>query len=292
MGAKEPKDVKQTNSVQLSPEQQQVFELAFPSVEKYASATPQIFNGTTVADFTSPEIQGQQALLQAAQGQVSQLAGAGSTANQFLMDPAILSPDSNPFLKSYGDNLTRTITDNLMQNILPGINRESVVAGGPYSAATTRPAIAEGLAIQGTGREIAGGLSSLYSNAYGQGLDALKSGIQLNPQTMASQLVGGSVQGAVGAQQRAMEQAKLNEQVQKFYLQQNLPFLKAQDLFSLISAMPGGQGVSTVSGAQPGKSPAMGALGGAASGAAIGSAIPGVGTAIGAGLGGLAGLFL
>jgi hypothetical protein len=113
----------------------------------------------------------------------------------------------------------------------------------------------------------------------------------LNPQTIASMLTSGQVQAGVGEQMRGMEQAGIDEAVNKFYLQQQLPMLKAQDILGLMGSLPGGSGVSTVTGAQPQTSKVGGALGGAATGASIGSAIPGIGTALGAGIGGLLGLF-
>lgn len=284
LSPKEDKPVTQTNKVELSPEQKKIFNLALPSINQAAETDPQVFGGTGVAGFTPVEQQAQQQLLQTANGSVSQLAGAGANAQQFMLDPSMmLSPDQNPYVTAYGDTIVRQLTDNLQRNILPGLDRQSSVTQGPYGA-TSRLGIAQGNAIGQTSQAGGDALSKLYSTAYGQGLDAMGAAAQRNPGTMASQLMGGEVASAVGGQQRAMDQALLDEEISKFYLQQQLPFLKAQDLMSLMSGMPGGTGVSTVTGAQPGKSPIMSGLGGAAAGmAAFGP--------IGAGIGGLLGLF-
>lgn len=292
MGGSAPAKTTQTNKVELSPEQQKVFNLALPSIEQAAAQDPQIYGGSAVAGFNPTEIAAQQAILGAAGGTVNQLAGAGAAANQFMLDPAMmLSPDQNPYVTGYGDTIVRQLTQNLQQQILPGLNRQSEVTQGPYGS-TSRLGIAQGNAIGQTAQAGGDALSKLYADAYGSGLEAMGRGLALNPQTIASQLTSGQAMDAVGGQQRAMEQALLDEQVNKFYLQQQLPFMKAQDLMALITGMPGGQGVSTVKGAQPQSGGLMAGLGGAASGAVLGSMIfPGVGTAVGAGLGGLLGLF-
>jgi hypothetical protein len=55
----------------------------------------------------------------------------------------------------------------------------------------------------------------------------------------------------IGGQQQGMEQAQLDEMIQRFYTQQDLPLLQSQQLMALIQGMPGATGVSTVRGAQP-----------------------------------------
>jgi hypothetical protein len=291
MGAPDSKPLTQTSETQLSPEQKQVFNLAFPSVKKYATATPQLYKGPTIAGFNPLETQAQNQTVAAAGGNVADLANSGAAAQSFLLSPDILSPDSNPYLKGYGDNLVRTVTDNLMERVLPGIRSGTRVNEGVYSSGNTRQGISEGLAIGKTAQEASGGLADLYSKSYATGVDAMGSAVSRNPATMAAQFIGPEATAAVGAQQRAMEQAKFDEAEKRFYLTQQFPFLKARDLFDFISAMPGGKGVTTVDGAAPGKSKLSGALGGAATGAAIGSVVPVVGTGIGAALGGLAGFF-
>lgn len=291
MGSKAPAQTTQVNKVELSPEQQKVFNLAMPSIEQAAGQTPQIYGGSTIAGFNPAEHLGQASVLNAAGGSMGQLAQSGANAQQFLMDPSMLSIESNPYLQGYGASIAGGMTQNLQENILPQLGRQSAVSQGPYGA-TSRQGIAEGLAVKGTQGAIGDALQKLAFEAYNRGMTGMERGLALNPQTMASQMLPGQAAGAVGGQQRAMEQAMLDEQVNNFYLQQQLPFLKAQDLMGLISGMPGATGTSTVTGAQPQGNKAMGALGGAASGAMMGSMImPGVGTVIGGGLGALAGLF-
>lgn len=283
-GSKAPATTTQKNTVELSPEQKKLFNLALPSINQAAGQDPQIYGGSGIAGFNPVEQQAQQSLLNTAGGTVSNLAGSGANAQQFMLDPSMmLDPAKNPYVTAYGDTITRQMTDNLQRQILPGLQRQSAVTQGPYGA-TSRLGIAQGNAIGQTGQATGDALTKLYSGAYGQGLDAMGAAVGRNPATIGSQLIGGEVASAVGGQQRAMDQALLDEEISKFYLQQQLPFLKAQDIMSLMGSMPGGAGVSTVTGAQPSSNKGLSALGGAAAGmSAFGP--------IGAGIGGLLGLF-
>jgi hypothetical protein len=118
---------------------------------------------------------------------------------------------------------------------------------------------------------------------------------------MQGLLAPATVVAGVGDQRRELAQAQSNQavnnanndaalQAQMQWLQQQLPYLQAQQLYGLVNSIPGATGVSTATGAQPSVSPLQGALGGAATGASIGSIIPGIGTTVGGGLGGIFGL--
>lgn len=285
--------VTSTNTIQLSPEQQQIADLAFPGVRRYANNPIDLWSGPTVAGFNANETAGQNAVINAATGAGNHLAELGLNAQNFMLNPAILSPDTNPFLRQQGDYITQTVTDNLMRNILPGIRRGAVMNGGAFSA-STRPDIASGLAVGETGKHISGALSDLYNRSYQQGLSTMLGAQGLNPQVQAQQLFGGLTQAGVGAQQRAMEQAQLDAEITNFYLSQPgvLDFLRAQDLYSLIGSMPGATGVSTATGAVPEANPVAGGLGGMMTGFQLGNMIPIPGAGIVGGLlGGLAGAF-
>jgi hypothetical protein len=290
MGSKPQAQTSQTNKVELSPEQQELADLALPFAQKYASkniTAPQ----AQVAGFSPDEIAAQDSARAMATGQMTQNAQQAAASNQFLMDPSILSPDSNPYLARQGEDITRTITNNLTTSILPSLRAGSVVAGGMNSGGNTRRALAEGAAVGKTTQELGGALNQLYGNAYNTGLSTMTNAIGQNPAVMQGLLYPSLVQSGIGNQIRGMEQTQMDAATQNSWMQQMMPFLQAQQIYGLIGGMPGGQGVSTVTGAQPQTNPVMGGLGGAASGAMMGSMLmPGIGTAVGAGLGGLAGL--
>lgn len=289
-GNSDPPQVKQDTVAGMNPEQQAMYNMALPFINQYANSGLPTLPTNTVAPLTGDQIQAQQKAMTAANG-TAPLAQQAQTANSFLVNPDILSPDSNPYLKQYGDAVARSMSDNLNENVLPGLRSGATSAGGMYSGGATKEGIQLGLASGKNSLAIGDALKGLYSNAYGQGLSAMQGGINSVAQTQNNQLFPAEVQAAVGTQNQTQAQTELDAQNNLAQLQQMLPFLKAQDLMSLIAAIPGGSSSSTVTGALPKSGGgAMGALGGAASGAALGSMLfPGIGTAVGAVGGGLLG---
>jgi hypothetical protein len=74
-----------------------------------------------------------------------------------------LPGQQNPYTQQMGQDITRQVTNNLQRNILPGIGRGAVAAGG-YGG--SRQGIAEGLAIGETNNNLAGQLANLYGNQF------------------------------------------------------------------------------------------------------------------------------
>jgi len=150
---------------------------------------------------------GQQMGLDAVSGMQPGIEGA-QQAGQFLTNPNILSPDSNPYLQAQGQAAVSPIFQNLMNTILPGIRNNAGMAG---QMGSSRQGIAEGLGIQGamnTGGNI---LSDLFSRAYGQGLGAMGQGLSLAPQTAALGQMTSEIYRQIGAEQQAMPFSQLNQ---------------------------------------------------------------------------------
>lgn len=291
MGSKAPKSTTQTNTVKLGPEQQAIADLAAPLAEQYAQTPIQLPAGSGIAGFNPYELQAQQLALSTAQGGGQGLADQSLATNRFLLDPALLNPESNPALGAHGEAITRNLTQNLTDRILPSLRAGSTVAGGAYSGGNTRGQVAEGLAAGRTSQAAGDALANLYNQAYSTNIGALGDALRVSPLTQAGALTPSQTVGGVGAQNRAFEQATLDESRNRFLLEQSLPLIQAKELYGLISGIPGGSGVSTVVGAQPGTNPILGGLGGAATGASTGFMLGGPpGAAIGGGLGLLAAL--
>lgn len=285
-----PQTVYQINKQELSPEQKKIFNLAFPLAEQAASKPLEVYPGQGIVGFNPTEMQAMNMAKQVALG--DQIGGAAATANQFLLDPALLSPESNPYLQQYGNFVAETMGNQFTQQIAPAIRSGATMSGGMFSGGSSREGIAQGLAAGETARATGGTLANLYSQAYQSGLGAMGDALKTAPLTQAGQLFGTNVMSAVGGQQRMLDQALLDDAIQKFYLEQQLPMLQAKDLMGLVTGMPGGAGVSAVSGATPSASPVMSGLGGAMAGGVLGSTLFGasMGGPVGAGLGLLAGL--
>jgi hypothetical protein len=273
--------IQQTNRIELSPQQQQISNLAFPFAQQFGSTPLQLPEGSGIAGFTPAELQAQQGALNVAQGDQLGSTAAASLGN--ILSPGFLSPESNPFLAAQGQAVTEATTENLLRNILPALRTGASVAGGPFSGGSSREGIAQGLAAQGTSAEIARALAGLQAQNFQTGLQAQGQAFGQLPTVQAAGLFGPGVQGAVGAQQRGLEQAQLSEQQQRQTLEQLLPLLQSQQLFGLLAGTPGATGVTSVQGAQPsGPGLLQAGLGGASVGGSVGG-VPGA--FIGGGLG-------
>lgn len=118
-----------------------------------------------------------------AAGQAIQGAGAnlgmGGGALQTMLDPnQMLNPDSNPYLGRYADAMSRPVTQALTERILPAIRSDAISSGG-YGG--SRQGIAEGIAARGAAEAIGDRTAGLYSNAYGQGLNAMQGAAGMLP---------------------------------------------------------------------------------------------------------------
>ena len=284
----------QTSEVKLSPEQREMFGLAFPYARKYAMNPLKQFEGTGIADFNPDEALAQARLKNSVVPQLDDLAASAASSNKMLMDPKfMLDVENNEYLRGATRAMTGDVTRNLMENIMPGVRAGAIQQGGMYGGGSSRQGIAEGLAIGRTNQGLSDATARMMFDAYNRGLSGIGEAINRNPSVQGQQLFGSEVLAGVGAQKRSMEQAKLDEKIRQFYTGQQLPMLQAQELMSLIQGMPGGQTVSTATGSVPRANPLMAGLGGAASGAMLGGMVmPGVGHAGGAAIGALLSLLM
>jgi hypothetical protein len=206
----------------------------------------------------------------------STLPGQAADAQKFLLDPNnMLRP--NQYVQAAADATTGQVTRNLTESVLPTIRTGATQAGGMYSGGASRQGIAEGLAVGRTNEALSDALAKMHLANYTAGLGAMGDAIARNPSVLNQQLFPAGVYSAVGGQQRALQQAQLDEQIKNFYATQDLDLSKAQQLINLVGGMPGGTGVSTATGAVPKPNPAMQALGIGMQLAGLGMGMPGMG---------------
>jgi hypothetical protein len=276
--ASQPKDITQTNKVELGPEQKEVFGLAMPSIKEYAGQDTQLFPGSAIEGFNPTEVAGQQAALSAIPG-LQGLASSAQGAQSKLLDPGfMLNP--NEYLAPAADAVRHQGTQAL-EDTLRTLRGGSEATGGQYSSGRTRQGTAEGVATGRTNQGISDAVAKMYLDNYQKGLGLMSEATKNNQSIMTQGLFPSQVMSAVGGQQRAMDQAKLNEEVQKFYTGQDLPLLKSQQLLALINGMPGAEGKTTVQGAGTQAQPWQQALGLGLSLAGAGMGMPGMGVGMG-----------
>lgn len=235
---------------------------------------------------------------------------AGSLTQQpgldMLTSGQVLFPETNPALQAAMQGAVNPMIRNFERSILPGISSQAVASGG---FGGTRQDIAEGIAASDLQQQI-GDVGAQFANqAFGQGLNAMTQGLgiqqqgigqliqgQLGGQQAANQAAQTQQQGlagaqqfmqalpeilrtgtlpaelvsAVGEQEQGMQQALLNEQVQRFINEQLIPFSAAQDVAALAFGMPAGSQTSqaTTSGGGSGVLPFLQA------GAGLATALP------------------
>lgn len=88
--------------------------------------------------------------------------GAGAVGNI-----SSYTAGQNPYLQQQGDALTKGVTNNLQNNVLPAISAASI-ANGNFGG--SRQGVIEANALNDANAQIASGLSSLYGNGYNSAL--------------------------------------------------------------------------------------------------------------------------
>lgn len=286
MMAKGTQPTQTTNTQQqLSPEQQQILQLAMPGIKSFAATVPQRYQGTQIAGFDPSQTAGQEMALGAAGAQGTIAKNAADTSN-FYTSGDVWNPSTNPNLARAVDAAIRPITENYQQVVRPAIRDEFQGAGQVFGG--SRRGIAEGNAADAYLRNVGDTGAKLVQNEYDTNINAQLRALGMAPQTQAVQTAPAVTTSGVGDVRQNLSQLMLNQDVGNFNYDQLAPFLQSQDLVSLLKGIPGGGTTSTSVGNLNPPNPYTSALGGAAAGASLGSALmPGIGTGAGAGIGAL-----
>jgi hypothetical protein len=209
----------------------------------YGRGGPQQYRGDWTAGFTPNE--------QAAQRGLTDYANTGGRdytqraigASNFALN----APDiaNNPYLSKYIEAAVRPIQGDLDTRVLPGVRDQSTMAGA-YGG--SRQGIMEGLAVQGAQRQAGDVATNIANSAYGQGLQAQTAALQNAPNIFKLGMAPELVTGAVGTQQREMNQAGIDQQRQMFEYEQMLPYLMLQQYMASVGGDYGSTGTSETKG--------------------------------------------
>lgn len=234
------------------------------------SSGPQLYPGQTVAGLAPSEQLAQQYAFGAAQSEQMPMVRQAADANQFLLGD-VLRADSNPYMADYAKGAISPIFEELRQSTLPAI-RSGAIASGQFGGGAQR--INEALAIDKATQNALNTTSQIYSDAYGQNLEALQRGVALAPQTASSALIPAQTFSAIGSQNRAYEQALMDDAARRFEYEQQLPWNKLAAYQGLVQGNFGGTGIATSTGGSSGGSSLLGAAGAGLSTYGAMSAIP------------------
>lgn len=207
----------------------------------YESPGPNFFPGSTVAPFAPAELEGQRAL----QSQAGQMYNFFNTDVLPGMKTAMGAVDvgNNPYLADAAEAMVRPVFQQLTEEALPALRSTAVQTG---NLGGTKSDLAGAQATERTSRAALDATRQLYAQAYGQGLSSLGSTLANVPNISSAAYTPGSVLGAVGGQERAMEQSKIDEAIARYAFEQNIPYQKLAEFANLISGQYGGTGESQV----------------------------------------------
>jgi hypothetical protein len=205
----------------------------------YNQGGPQLYPGQTIAGFTPNEAFAQQFATDYSKNVNIPLAGQAAGANQFLLGDVMMA-NANPYMASYAEGAIRPIYQQLMEQTLPSIRSSSIMGGGQNR--NSRQQIREGLAISRADQAAMDTTARMYSDMYGDNLEAFQRGLALAPQTMQAGMIPAESIAGVGAQQRAYEQALMDEQARKFEYEQQLPWNTLAAYQNLVQGSYGGTG--------------------------------------------------
>lgn len=210
----------------------------------YASPGPSLFPGSRVAPFNPLEQQGQEALVGAANTSLPAIAnGAGQYAGFNLGKGR--DPNANPYFQSTLNSAVRPIREQLLEQVLPSIRNQSLVAG-TYGG--SRQGIAEGLATKGAINAAQDTTANLSSQEYNNAQNRAMSTLNFLPTLQSLITAPGQVLSGVGETQRGLAQAQLDEQAQKYEYEQQLPYQKLAEFANYIRSPYGSTATSTVHG--------------------------------------------
>lgn len=210
----------------------------------YDRSGPNFFPGNTVAGLTGDEINASNYLKGVASTSMPEIAEWSQASFAKLLQNAS-DPMNDPNLQKSVDAAIRPVFQNLTESVLPNIRGGFLSSGG---IGNSRRGIEEGRAVDATTRNALDITSNMYSDAYQRSQQNLGQALTLGPSLQGLYATPGQVLGGVGAQQRAIDQAKIDEEVARYTYGENLPYTKLSEYSNLIRSPFGAVGTSTAEG--------------------------------------------
>lgn len=279
-------DTSTVNTVQqLAPEQRELLGEVIPRAKAYVQNPPKLYPQSAVAGFDPAQLASQKLAVDTAGGATTAAINNTLASNAYTLNSNLLSPDSNPYLGRAAEAAIRPLTQQYENVVLPNI-RTGAIGAGQYGG--SRQGIAEGLASKSYLDTVGDTTAKLYSQGYGQGLDAMTKAQALAPSIIGTTILPSQVLDAVGAQRQGLQQTYNTEASDRFMAEQLLPFAAAKDVAGLAFGIGGGTAASQATTPTPRTSALGGAAGLGTLGYLIGSGT-GIGGPAGAALGAVVG---
>lgn len=198
-------------------------------------------NRSSIAPFTPNEVAAQEGLVNAARTTLPEV--ADWTQQSYADALQLRDPSRNPYLPGAIEAAIRPVFENLTRSVLPNIRNEAVGVGG-YGG--SRQGIAEGLATSDATRQAMDLSGNIMNNAWQFGNSQANQAMQLAPMIQGLQTAPSEIIGSVGAQQRAYEQALLDQLSSTYEYNQRLPYMNLAEYGNYATRQLGGMGQSYV----------------------------------------------
>lgn len=182
--------------------------------------------------------------------------------NRNVASGGLMDATSNPWLADYAAAAARPIQTSLMEEALPMIRNQGI-ASGQYGG--SRQDLSEGIAVGRAADAIGDVTSNIYSQAYGQNLQGMLGAQSMAPAMAQMGMMPSNILSGIGAQQQAMEQQGIDEEMARHYYPQQA----LQNYMSLVGGQQYG-GTSTQT-TPYSTNPLLGGLGGGMTGASLAS---------------------
>jgi hypothetical protein len=215
---------------------------------RFQEGPQQFFPGATVAP-VNPNIQAGISATAGAAQPVQDFANQAMQANQFAFSPQFLDPSQNPGFQGSIDAITRTLNQNLTENILPSL-ASGRIATGNFDIGNTRAGVAQGQAVGETQNAIGDAVARFTAQGFSDALDAFTRNLALAPQTAQLQTTPGVLLDVAGERQRQLEQEAINAERERFEFGQQAPDAALAQFASLVSGNFGGTSTTTGPGAR------------------------------------------
>lgn len=161
-----------------------------------------------VAPWTTAQQLGNAGTVGSALNVASNVNPYGLAAWQRLASPGMLDVANNPYVMGGAQGIADTVTQRLMQEILPRIDMNAVRAG---QYGSSRQALAQGQAIGQTNRALSQSLSDYIAQAYGKGLQAQTQAVAMLPGIGQSMVAPWQAIYAAGQQEQQQQERQLRE---------------------------------------------------------------------------------
>lgn len=182
--------------------------------------------------FAGPNANQQAAVGGMAGNQFGQGAAGLNTMADDLVSGKYLDPATNPFLQTNVNAAIGDVNRNYTQQILPGLG-DAAIRSGAYGG--SRQGMMEGLAAGEYTREAGDIAQQMYGANYNAERDRQLGAGSLYNQANALQLQQLEGLAGAGSQQQQWEQAALDEEYQKYQLEQQAPWIGIPELLSVLT---------------------------------------------------------